>query len=195
MEESARGPGSPGDPAHISQPATGSEPGASDVDALLAQLAESVSLTDGPVLQAPRLAPAGEAYDWFRRGTRLLDEGNAAAAAELLAWAAEAEPEAASIREALARALFDARRFPDAAREFARLVDLVPDDDYARFGLGLSLWRLRRFPEAAEHLAMAVVMRPERTEYAAALRQVRATLAARELAGLDPVGSDDEGFA
>lgn len=149
-----------------------------------------------PVLRMPEgvLAPAGEAYDWFRRGTALLEQGNAAAAAELLAWAAQAEPEAASIREAWARALFDARRFSDAEREFRLLVDLVPDDDYARFGLGLALWRLRQFPEAAENLAMAAVMRPDRPEYARALGQVRATIAARAEAGLDPVGSPEEGL-
>jgi tetratricopeptide (TPR) repeat protein len=139
--------------------------------------------------------PAGDAYDWFRRGSALLDSGNPAAAAELLAWAVVEEPSARSVREALARALFDARRFEDAAREFGVLVDLAPDDDYAQFGLGLALWRLRRFPQAADHLAMATVMRPERSEYASALRQVRATLAAREQAGLDPVGSPDERLA
>lgn len=149
-----------------------------------------------PVLPAPGLlAPAGESYDWYRRGTALLEQGNAAAAAELLSWAVVAEPEAASVRESYARALFDARRFVDAEREFRALAYLVPDDDYARFGLGLSLWRLRRFPEAAEQLSLAVAMRPDRTEYSAALRQVRATLEARAEAGLDPVDSPDEGLS
>ncbi len=136
--------------------------------------------------------PAGEAYDWFRRGSALLASGNPEAAAELLAWAATEEPTAHSIREALARALFDARRFTEAAREFGLLVELAPDDDYAQFGLGMSLWRLRQFPTAADHLAMAAVMRPDRPEYANALRQVRATIAAREDAGMDPAGDPDE---
>jgi tetratricopeptide (TPR) repeat protein len=138
--------------------------------------------------------PAGDAYEWFRRGTELLDSGHPAAAAELLAWAADEEPRAASIREAWARALFDSRRYEQAAREFAVLTDLAPDDDYARFGLGLTLWRLRRFPEALDHLAMAAVMRPDRSEYAAALRQVRATIAARAEAGLDGLGQPHESF-
>jgi tetratricopeptide (TPR) repeat protein len=144
------------------------------------------------VSDAEPLPPAGEPYDWFRRGSALLDSGNAAAAAELLSWAAREEPQAHSIRESLARALFDARRFDDAAREFGLLVEQAPDDDYAQFGLGMSLWRLRRFRRAADHLAMASVMRPERSEYAAALRQVRATLAAREEAGLPPDGQPGE---
>jgi Flp pilus assembly protein TadD len=128
--------------------------------------------------------PAGDAYDWYRRGTSLLESGNAAAAAELLTWVVREEPAAASVRESLARALFDSRRFDEAVREFEVLVELVPDDDYAQFGLGLSLWRLGRFRRAADHLAMASVMRPDRSEYAGALRQVRATLTAREEAGL-----------
>ena len=141
---------------------------------------------DGPV------PPAGDAYDWFRRGSALLEQGNPAAAAELLAWAAEQEPTAHSIRETWARALYDAKRYDEAEREFRVLVELSPDDDYACFGLGLALWRLRRFPEAADYLAMASVMRPDRSEYAAALRQVRATVAARAEAGMDPVGRPDE---
>ena len=136
--------------------------------------------------------PAGDAYDWFRRGTALLESGNPAAAAQLLAWAAEEEPTAHSVREALARALFDARRFAEAAREFTVLVELAPDDDYARFGLGMALWRLRQIPRAADHLAMASVMRPDRAEYAAALKQVRATLAARDDAGRDAAGRPEE---
>lgn len=136
--------------------------------------------------------PAGEPYDWFRRGSELLEQGNSAAAAELLTWAAQAEPQARSIREALARAYYDSRRFEDSAREFASLVELAPDDDYAHFGLGLSLWRMRQFPDAAEHLAIAAAMRPDREAYGRALRQVRATLAAREEAGMAAVGSPDE---
>ena len=100
--------------------------------------------------------------------------------------------DAHSVREAYARALFGARRFGEAEREFAALVERSPDDDYAQFGLGLALWRLRRFPEAAEHLAMASVMRPDRDDYSSALRQVRATVAARAEAGLDPVGRPED---
>jgi len=136
--------------------------------------------------------PEGEPYDWYRRGSALLDDGSPAAAAELLAWAVDEEPTAASLREAYARALFDARRFDEAAREFEVLCDLVPDDDYAHFGYGLALWRLRRFHDAAQQLAMASVMRPDRSEYAAALRQVRATLAARAEVGLAPDGQPGE---
>lgn len=141
-----------------------------------------------------RTRPDGEPYDWFRRGTSLLEEGSPAAAAELLAWAVDEEPGAASIREAYARALFDTRRYDEAVREFEVLCDLVPDDDYAHFGYGMALWRVRRFHESQQQLAMAAVMRPERTEYGNALRQVRATLAARAEAGLPADGQPGEGL-
>ncbi len=141
---------------------------------------------------AAPMPPAGDAYEWFRRGTELLEQGNPAAAAQLLTWVAELEPNVHSVHEARARALYGAKRFDEAEREFRLLVDRAPNDDFACFGLGLSLWRLRRFPEAADCLSMAVVMRPDRADYTAALTQVRATVNARAAAGLDPVGSSDE---
>ena len=140
-------------------------------------------------------APEGELYDWVQRGTALLESGDSGAAVELLTWALREEPGAASIRESLARALFDSRRFEEAAAEFERLTEIAPDDDYAKFGFGLALWRLRQFPRARDQLAMAAAMRPDRAEYSRALAQVRATLAAREEAGLPPVGQPGEGLA
>ena len=134
---------------------------------------------------APQPAPpAGEAYDWYRRAISLLEGGNPDAASVLLARLREVDPTSTSVLEAHARALFDSRRFEEAATAFAELVERSPAEDYAHYGLGMSLWRLQRFPAARDHLAMAVVMRPERTEYATALGQVRATLRSRALAGL-----------
>ncbi|MFP5348170.1 MAG: tetratricopeptide repeat protein [Actinomycetes bacterium] len=124
-----------------------------------------------------------EAYELFKRGTELLERGDSAAAATVLARAVEQEPTSASLLEAYARAQFDSGRPHDAAKSFARLLELSPDADYARFGYGLCLSRLGRFSEAAEQLRMATVMRPDRREYAEHLRQVRATLAARRTSG------------
>ncbi|MCI0688247.1 MAG: tetratricopeptide repeat protein [Sporichthyaceae bacterium] len=123
--------------------------------------------------------PAGEVYDWYRRGMQLLDTGHAAAAAQLLRHAAIAEPNSHSIREGLARAQFDAGQYPAARQEFRSLLEANPDDDYAHFGYGLACWRLGDLGIAAEHLAMAVAMRPTAKHYADALTQVRATLRAR----------------
>ncbi|MCI2240741.1 tetratricopeptide repeat protein [Paenibacillus sp. TRM 82003] len=127
--------------------------------------------------------PRGSTYEWLQRGLALLADGEAAAAATLLTRAHAQEPASTGILEALARAQYDAGDIAAAAESFRRLAHARPADDYAHFGLGLSLSRLGRFGLAAEHLAMAHVMRPDRPEYADRLRQVRATLAARQNPG------------
>jgi tetratricopeptide (TPR) repeat protein len=135
--------------------------------------------------------PAGrsgqdDTYSLYRRGLDLLGKGSAAAAAQLLERASQAEPGSRSILEALARAQFDSRRYAAAAGSFRRIVDASPVDDYAQFGLGLALARTGDHGGAAEHLALAVAMRPDLRHYSDALRSVRATLRAR-----DPVPHED----
>lgn len=133
--------------------------------------------------------PAGslpdDTYTLYRRGLDLLGRGSANAAAQLLARASAAEPESRSILEALARAQFDARHYEEAAGSFQRIVDASPSDDYAQFGLGLALARTGDHRAAAEHLALAAAMRPDLRHYTEALRGVRATLRARNLASGD----------
>ncbi len=128
-------------------------------------------------------APASETgydtYDLYRRGLELLSRGSAAAAAQLLERAAAAEPHSRSVLEALARAQFDAGRYAAAARNFRRIVEASPTDDYAQFGLGLALARTGNPSAAAEHLALAAAMQPHLRHYTEALRSVRATLRAR----------------
>jgi len=124
-------------------------------------------------------APEGDVYDWYRRGMDLLGRGDAAAAVQLLARATRVEPGSRSVREALARAQFDAGQVPAARQTFASIVAEDPADDYARYGLGLALQRLGDVGGAVEQFALTVAMRPDKAEYAAALRSARATLAAR----------------
>ena len=124
-------------------------------------------------------APAGDVYDWYTRAVGLLGSGDAAAAAALLEHAARAEPASCSVREALARALFDSGRYPEAAEAFAANVEDSPADDYAQFGLGLSHLRMGLLESAAEHLAIAAALRPENRHYATALRSARAARARR----------------
>ncbi|MGW4641946.1 tetratricopeptide repeat protein [Sphaerisporangium sp. NPDC004334] len=125
-------------------------------------------------------SPAGDVYEWFQRGVKLLKDGSPAAAAAILARAADAEPDSRSIREALARAQFNSRRYQDAADSFRWIVSANPTEDYAYFGLGMALWRTGDMKAAQEHLAMAVAMRPDLRDYVSALKQVRATLRARQ---------------
>jgi tetratricopeptide (TPR) repeat protein len=135
---------------------------------------------DGGGDDARRGAPSGEVYDWYVRGIQLLDTGNPGAAAQLLERAHNLEPSSPSVREGLARALFDLRRYGESEGHFRGLVARNPDDDYARFGLGLALARQGAHEAALEHLALATAMRPDREEYVRALREARATVRHRE---------------
>jgi Flp pilus assembly protein TadD len=119
------------------------------------------------------VAPAGDVYDWYRRGMSLLDGGNPAAAAALLEHAVQVEPESRSLREALARAQYASRDYEAARDSFAAIVDVAPSDDYAQFGLGLAQLRTGALDDAAEHLALAVAMRPENKHYGTALNAAR----------------------
>ncbi|MFG2824951.1 tetratricopeptide repeat protein [Kitasatospora sp. NPDC048365] len=123
--------------------------------------------------------PEGGVYDWFRRGVLLLEQRHPAAAVQLLARAAEAEPGSRSIREALARAQYDAGSYAEALENFRTVAQADPTDDYAQFGWGVAAARLGDFEASAKHLSLAVAMSPENAHYRAALRQTRATLAAR----------------
>jgi Flp pilus assembly protein TadD len=119
-------------------------------------------------------SPDGGVCEWLQRGLHLLRNGNPAAAATLLARAAEAEPSSRSILEALARAEYDAGRYEQAMTSFSALIGVHPTDDYAHFGLGLAAGRAGELRPAGEHLALAVAMRPGLGHYARALRRVRA---------------------
>ena len=119
-------------------------------------------------------APEGDVYEWYQRGLQLLANRDPAAAATLLARAAEAEPGSRSLLEALGRAQYDAGRYREAMGTFAELASRNPTDDYAQFGLGLAASRAGELELAAEHLALAVAMRPDLGHYSRALRGVRA---------------------
>lgn len=120
-----------------------------------------------------------DVHAWYTTGLELLGKGSPAAAAQVLQRAADAEPSSRSVREALARAQFDTGQYVAAADNFRVIVDASPTDDYAHFGLGLALARSGDHQSAAEYLALAAAMRPDRKHYTDALRQVRATLRAR----------------
>ena len=105
------------------------------------------------------------AYDLFMNGTRLLDHGDFHAAVVPLARARDLEPDKASVREALGRALFGARRYREAAAEFEAVVEHAPTNDYALFCLGRSLQQLGRHRDSLPPLAQAAGLRPDRGDY------------------------------
>ena len=107
------------------------------------------------------------AYDSYRSGLELLEQGDHHAAVVALPRAREVEPEAASVREALGRALFGAHRYREAAAEFQVVVDGAPTNDYALFCLGRALQLLGAHDDARRPLALAACLRPERADYRA----------------------------
>jgi predicted Zn-dependent protease len=104
-------------------------------------------------------------YDLYQRGCELLDHGDHEAATVPLQKARDLEPEKASIRETLGRALFHSRRYAAAAREFQAVAQRTPTNDYALFCLGRSMQLLGRHREACTPLALACSLRPERADY------------------------------
>jgi tetratricopeptide (TPR) repeat protein len=104
-------------------------------------------------------------YDLYQRGCDLLEHGDHEAAIVPLSKARDLEPGKASIREALGRALFHARRYEAAAAEFAAVSASAPTNDYALFCLGRCMQLLGRHREARHPLALACSLRPEREDY------------------------------
>jgi tetratricopeptide (TPR) repeat protein len=104
-------------------------------------------------------------YDLYQRGCELLGHGDYQAAIVPLSKARDLEPEKASIRETLGRALFHARRYESAAAEFHAVAAKTPTNDYALFCLGRSMQLLGRHREACQPLALACSLCPEREDY------------------------------
>jgi Flp pilus assembly protein TadD len=95
----------------------------------------------------------------------LLESGEFHQATVPLSKAARIAPDKTSIREALGRAYFRTRRFPEAAEEFEAVVERYPVNDYAHFCLGRALSLSGRPDRARRHLAIAANLRPERRDY------------------------------
>jgi Flp pilus assembly protein TadD len=125
---------------------------------------------DGP-MDEPREPDREDAYELFRRGSRLLAEHHPGAAAVVLERCPELEPGKASILEALGRAYFNQGAHAAAADRFQTIVDDYPLDHYAHFGLGLSRARLGDARLAERHLRMAVFLKPDNEDYQRALQR------------------------
>jgi len=114
------------------------------------------------------------AYDLLMRGHAFLRSGHPHQAAIALDQAKLLEPEKASIREALGRALYMSGRNARARREFAKAVQIDPSNDYAHFGLALACAHTGERTRAIAHLKLALAMRPGATEYRQALDRIAA---------------------
>ncbi len=112
------------------------------------------------------------AYALYCKGRQFLQDGHPHQAAMYLSRARLMEPEKASIREALARALFMSGRITWARREFAKAVQIDPVNDYAHFGLALACERTGQRARAIAHLKLAIAMRPGVTDYERALARL-----------------------
>jgi tetratricopeptide (TPR) repeat protein len=104
-------------------------------------------------------------YSLYQRGMALLESGDFDQATVPLSKAARLAPEKSSIREALGRAYFRSRRYPEAAEEFEAVVERYPVNDFAHFCLGRALSLSGRPDQARRHLAIAANLRPERRDY------------------------------
>ena len=123
------------------------------------------------------------AYDLFARGRSMLAGGHPYQAVMLLSQAKLLEPEKASIRETLGRALYECGRASNARREFAKAVQLNPSDDYAHFALALACERTGQRSRARGHAKLAVVLRPDIPDYVRALEETRDTADLPEASG------------
>jgi Flp pilus assembly protein TadD len=112
------------------------------------------------------------AYDLFAQGTALLRHGHPHQAAVVLRRAKMLEPEKASIREALGRALFMSGQIVHARREFARVLQIDPANDFAHFALALACERTGARTRGIGHLKLALAMRPGIADYERALARL-----------------------
>jgi tetratricopeptide (TPR) repeat protein len=119
--------------------------------------------------------PDDSLYDLYQRGMSLLESGDFEQATIPLSKAARLAPEKSSIREALGRAYFRSRRYPEAATEFEAVVERYPVNDYAHFCLGRALTLTGERQRARRHLAIAACLRPDRGDYRSYREQLSST--------------------
>ena len=113
-----------------------------------------------------------QVYDLYSAGMGFLRGGHPHQAVMMLSRAKLAEPDKASIREALGRAFFMIGSMEQARREFAKAADLEPASDYAHFGLALACERTGQRMRALGHIKLALAMRPGSEEYRVVLRRL-----------------------
>jgi tetratricopeptide (TPR) repeat protein len=120
----------------------------------------------------------GPVRRWYVQAAQHHNRGRPDLAAELLVSAVTHEPSFGCLREALARAQFDAGQYLAARTTFTAMVALDARDHYALFGLGLAQARLGVPAAAARLFERAAELCPGEPRYAVALEHARVQLAA-----------------
>jgi len=113
-----------------------------------------------------------EVYELYQEGLARLRAGHAAQATVPLERARRAEPDKASIREALGRAYLTLRRYAEAEAEFTAMLELAPNDHYAYYCLGRCQERTGRAQLAQGSYKLAVWLLPGNDDYQRALDRV-----------------------
>ena len=113
-----------------------------------------------------------DTYGLFQQGRAHLREGMAAQATVPLEKAKRAEPDKASIREALGIAYFRIHRYEEAETEFRHMLELAPADDYAHYALGRCLENQGKDAEAQGHYKLASSLRPASKDYSSRIREL-----------------------
>lgn len=113
-----------------------------------------------------------DTYELFQTGRQLMKDGHNHQAAIILTRACDLNPDKASLREALAQALYRSGQVRRAAEQFERTMELHPADHYAYFGLALCEAKLGRKAAALGHLRIAIAMNPQSVEYKEALQRL-----------------------
>jgi tetratricopeptide (TPR) repeat protein len=113
---------------------------------------------------------------WYIQAAEHHNSGRPDRAAAVLASALMLEPERAALRQALARAQFDAGQLLAARTTFCAMLAIDEEDDFALYGLGLVETRFGNFVRAVDSFACAAALRPADERYSAALIRARVAL-------------------
>lgn len=113
-----------------------------------------------------------DTYVLFSQGLELIAQRQPRQAAIILEKACEQEPLKTSVREALARALYNCGQTTRAQEEFEKVMEQNPADHYAVFGLAMCRARLGDRVRAIGLLKIALAMRPQSEDYLHALARL-----------------------
>lgn len=119
---------------------------------------QAVSLLESFV----QTTPSADLYD--RLGDAYLQMQQAGKSEEAYRQAVAMEPDQAEHRRHLAQSLYDQAKYPDALREYQKLVDLEPDSATNHLRISEIYRRLRQFDKAEEQILLAKKLAPGNLE-------------------------------